>query len=153
MADVSYELFLGRIIDDGIEAARHDYRDAPGMSLRRPKREGSVAGFEACRGKQPHELAQLLAAAQTQTAQARRVTAESRDMEASEYWYHRCYEAEVEWVCNCVSALLQMLHRPTICDVTYRGLRKALEIVNPEVLAQVDARLRTDGHDPEGKVH
>jgi len=50
---VSYDLerHAQPIIDDGIEAARLDY-PKPGDIL---KREGSIAGFEACRGKSPAE--------------------------------------------------------------------------------------------------
>src|SRR6266850_6254100 len=57
---------LNHIIDDGIEAARLDY-PKPGDIL---KREGSIAGFEACRGKSPAEIAALLAEANERARQA-----------------------------------------------------------------------------------
>lgn len=49
---MEYKTFLDRIIDDGIAAARRDYKTGP-------KLEGAIAGFEACRGKLPNEVRAL----------------------------------------------------------------------------------------------
>jgi hypothetical protein len=46
---------INHVIDDGIEAARHDYAK-PGDTL---KREGAIAGFDECRNKEPVEICRL----------------------------------------------------------------------------------------------
>ena len=109
---------LKRIIDDGIAVAKADYR----LPEQKQKRDGAVAGFEACRGKTPAQLAVLLESARTNTREAHR-------SEATNYWEIRCFEAEVEWVCNCVSAILANQHLPVIVTPTYRGVMKAAEVV------------------------
>jgi len=113
---VDYLSFLNRIIDDGISAAREDYAKKP------DKLQGSVEGFEACRGKTPPELAKIL-------EEARRNTSKAHFDHASDYWKIRCFEAEVEWVCNCVSAILMNQNLPTIIPPTARAYIKAAEIV------------------------
>jgi hypothetical protein len=90
---VQHSEFLARIIDDGQAAARDSYAD----SL--DKLEGAVAGFEACRGLSPLELITVLEHAALQAQEAFRT-------KSDDYWRVRCYQLEVEWVCNCVSAAL-----------------------------------------------
>ena len=126
---MSYEEFLNRIIDDGIEAAKTDYC----RPSQQNKLEGSIAGFEACRKKtagQCHVEGVVVALADL-LAEARKATldAHMRREESEEYWRIRCYEAEVEWVCNCVSAVLINENRPCIIPPTARGVMKAAEIV------------------------
>lgn len=113
----TYATFLDQIIRDGIAAAHHDYKDVSSHQL-----QGSLAGFEACRGKTPAELAALL-------ADARRETAEAYWGQAADYWRTRCFEAEVEWVCNCVSAVLRNEGFPVIVPPTARGVQKAAQVV------------------------
>ena len=113
---MNYNRFLDRVVSDGIQAARHDYEDGG------DKLNGSIAGFEACRGESPIGLAALLDAASTATRDA-------RGREAADYWWFRCYELEVEWVCNCVSAMLHNEGLPTIVNPTYRGAMKAAEVL------------------------
>lgn len=123
---MTYETFLTCIIDDGIEAARRDYADKPAQ-LR-----GAVAGFEACRGKTTIELKVLL----ERTRMAGHDVSEQafarapRDQESlDDFWEARCYQGEVEWVCNCVSALLMALGDPVIVTPTVRGVMKADEVL------------------------
>jgi hypothetical protein len=113
---MEYLKFLERIINDGIEAARKDYANAP------DELKGAVAGFEACRGKQPAELAALHLEAQSRTREAFRLRVEN-------YWEIRCYDAEIEWVCNCVSAVMLNQGLPVIVNPTARGMMKAAEVV------------------------
>jgi len=127
---MTYEQFLARIIDDGITAARADYmRPEDAARLR-----GSVDGFEACRGLLPEQLGWLLGIASRETTDRFRA-------QAPDYWYWRSREAEIEWVCNCVSAAL--LHEGRwpintyswpICVwlPTLRGIVKTLEVLNSD---------------------
>jgi hypothetical protein len=117
---MQYQEFLTRVIDDGIAAARADYpHDDQTGKLR-----GSVEGFELCRGLTPPQLGDLLTAV-NQDAQRRMVEG------AADYWYWRCRALEVEWVVNCVSAILMNQGLPLICGYlpTSRGVIKASEIV------------------------
>ncbi len=104
--------FLSVVIEDGIAAARKSYANDP------EKRAGAVAGFEACRGKSPTELLALLEGARSDTRLA-------YVLDARDYWRARCYEAEIEWVCNCVSAVLENEGHAPIINPTYRGVMKA----------------------------
>jgi len=90
---MNYQEFLTKVIDEGIAAARKDYAD------QKDKLNGSIAGFEACRDKTPEELKLLLESSQISTKDA-------YTNQLVNYWWFRCYEAEVEWVCNVVSAML-----------------------------------------------
>lgn len=91
---MSFEYFLNQVIDRGIAAASEDYKDHAS-----DKFLGSVAGFEVCRGKSPLDLLEVYAESQEYASQA-------MFQRASNYWYFRCYQLEVEWVLNCVSCLL-----------------------------------------------
>jgi hypothetical protein len=96
-----YEEFLEKTIDKGIDAAKRDYA-APDQAN---KLKGSIEGFEACRGLDPIKLKMLLSATRMLTQRA------ANDLNANtiteeQYWEVRCREAEVEWVCNCVSVIL-----------------------------------------------
>lgn len=113
---MDFESFLNRIIDAGLAAARKDYADKP------DKLSGAVAGFEACRWKNSAELLGLLA-----TARKEQSAAHLRH--ADDYWHYACYAAEVEWVCNCVSAALVNVGIDPITPVTARGMMKAAEVL------------------------
>jgi hypothetical protein len=120
---MNYQEFLTKVIDEGVVAAKGDY-----TSLRQqPHLHGSVAGFEVCRGKQPAELSTLLKEAETSTNESRR-----NQEDADTYWFKRCYELEIGWVCNVVSALLMNEGLPTIVPVSARGMFKAAGIVGVE---------------------
>lgn len=116
---ISYEAFLNRIVDDGIEAAKQDY--APGRKL-----DGSVAGFLACRGKTPEQLVEFLGEARKKADFAREL-----QEDPEEYWYFRCFEAEVEWVVNCVSAVLVNEGRQPLTSYhpTARAVMKVAEVI------------------------
>jgi hypothetical protein len=92
---MNYNEFLSRIIDEGIDAAKSDYTD-PKDKLRL---DGSIAGFEACRGKQPNELVEVWQKANDNMNNA-------FHEEKNDYWWYRCFQLEVEWVCNVVTAML-----------------------------------------------
>lgn len=114
---MNYLEFLTRVIDEGIAAAIEDY------GADKHKRDGSVAGFEACRNKQPHELDELRRAASVATHDA-------RCRKAQDYWWFRCYELEVEWVCNVVSVMLMNQGLPpVIVNPTCRGAMMAAGII------------------------
>jgi len=113
---MEYNTLLTRIIDEGIEAAKKSYANRP------DKLKGSVDGFESCRGKSPAELASALAAAGAATNAARICRADN-------YWEVRCFELEVEWMCNVVSAALLNQGLPTIVQPTARGMMKAASII------------------------
>jgi hypothetical protein len=113
---VTYNEFLEIIVTGGIEAATRDYD--PG-----DKRNGAIAGFQACIGKSPAELKDLLDASRIATRDARNCE------DKYNYWWFRCYELEVEWVCNCLSALLMHLGEPVIIQPTARGTIKAGEVL------------------------
>jgi len=114
---VDYATFLERIINEGIEAAKESYKkDAL-------KRDGAIEGFEACRGLEPKQLLELL-------GDARAMTQEAFNDQSDDYWRIRCREAEIEWVCNVVSAMLHNQGIKPIVPPTARGMMKAASILN-----------------------
>ena len=117
---MNYDDFLIRIIDDGIEAAKADYTK-PEESH---KLEGSLAGFELCRGQSPTELLSLFYDARSEVS---RLLREQADLKT--YWYAVCREAEIEWVCNCVGAMLVNQGIEPVAPVMARGAMKAAEVV------------------------
>jgi hypothetical protein len=109
---------LNCIIDDGIEAARHDYA-TPRHFL---KREGAIDGFEACRNKSPAEIAALLAEANERAHQAMRE-------DDPRFWFWRCRALEIAWVANVLASILDAQGLPPIGTMTVRGRLKAAEII------------------------
>lgn len=89
----TFESILAAVIDRGINGAMKDYAKRP------DKLKGSVAGFKACEGLDAGDLQTILREARTRTHQAHL-------HEAEDYWEVRCYEAEIEWVCNCMGCFL-----------------------------------------------
>lgn len=116
MPAMTHDEFLNQIITRGIAACERDYADRPAM------REGSIAGFEACRGKTADQLRQLLQDAYRNTLQA-------RHDRSPDYWRTRCFELEVEWVCNVVSAAAISSGGPFIVPPTARGVLMAAQIL------------------------
>lgn len=112
---MSYHEFLDVVINDGIVAAREDY----GETGKEMWLEGSIRGFEECRGKSVEQLATLLSEARTAVAQA--FTDEAKD-----YWFWKCREAEIEWTCNVMGAALGQ--RIGGVGATCRGYIKAAEV-------------------------
>jgi len=107
-----YEEFLETVIRDGIAGVMADYatpRD-------KDKLEGALKGFEECRGKNPKELLELL-------EQAKAKVWEAQCELVDRYWYWRCREAEIEWVCNVTGTVVGMN------GVTAMGVLKAAEVL------------------------
>jgi hypothetical protein len=109
---------LNWIIDDGIEAARADYA-RPDQRL---KLEGSIRGFEDCRGKSPSQIAELL-------AEAGHTIIKKHAEQAADYWYWACRRAEIEWVANVLSNVMAAQGWRPIGMMTARGAIKAAEII------------------------
>lgn len=112
--------FIERICDDGIAAVEVDYAHDE------HKRRGAIEGFSACRGKNTLELAALLQNAREAKRMAHRFTNQEN---IGAYWETVCYEAEIMWVCNCVSAVLMNEGQPVIIPPTARGAMKAAEVI------------------------
>jgi len=134
---MDYMTFLNRIIDDGIKAAQHDYAPENYDGDRPTERgllAGSVAGFEACRGKNPLEIAQLLYEARRRDHQVileihRENDERSIDEKLEAVWFAHGFESEVGWVANVLSAAFQNQGLPVIIPPTMRGVMRAAEIV------------------------
>lgn len=121
---------LNQIIDDGIEAARSDYSQ-PKDKL---KLDGSVAGFEACRGKPPATIQGLIVEFNDD--------ATCKLMErAPDYWYWRCRAAEVEWVANVLSNIMAAQGWEPIAMMTAGGAMKAAKIIG----VKTQSELANDG--------
>jgi hypothetical protein len=118
---MNYNEFLTRVIDEGIEAATADYT----KESEKQQLEGSIAGFNACRDKSPKELVDVWQKASDDMNDAFREQKEN-------YWWFRCYQSEVEWVCNVVSAMLmnQGNYAPLLSWLpTANGAMKAASII------------------------
>lgn len=119
---MSYEDFLNEVINGGIEGAKASYSN-PKNPNHPMMLEGAIAGFNACRGKLPYELATLL-----EGAGKNAVRAELEQL--PDFWKHQCFHAEIEWVCNCVSALgMNQGVDVLIVTPTARGVMRANEIL------------------------
>ena len=92
---MNYNEFLTKVIDEGIESVKTDYTKSEDKN----RLDGSIAGFEACRDKLSDQLVKTW---QKATDDMNIAFHERKD----NYWWFRCYQAEVEWVCNVVSAML-----------------------------------------------
>jgi len=92
---MDYNQFLRRIIDEGIAAVTADYTEESDKD----RLEGSIAGFNACRDKLPEQLVEIWTKASADVNEA------FGDRE-KKYWWLRCFQLEVEWVINVVSAML-----------------------------------------------
>jgi hypothetical protein len=115
---MNYEEFLDQLINKGIDGVEKHYPNEEQSH----KREGSIAGFEACRGKNPVQLKQLLieAGEERETARQRR---------AKDYWHYRYKEVQIEFVCNAVSVCLVNQGQTPIIPPTARGMMAAANVV------------------------
>lgn len=114
----TYSEFLESVVNSGIEGAKADYCKPEDKD----RLDGSIEGFEACRGKSPAELLSLLEV-------ARKATMDAFHGQVSNYWRIRSREAEVEWVCNVVSAALVNVGAIPIIQPTVRGVMQAARMV------------------------
>lgn len=129
---MTYLEFLTRVIDDGIAAAKADYTKPEDKA----RLDGSIEGFEACRGKHPIDLRQLMWDARQKTQTAFHEVHE-KEISDEDYWRIRSIEAEVEWTCNVVSALLMNEKVASIDPLmpTARAVMKCAEIVGVREVA------------------
>lgn len=113
-----YYTLLNRVIDDGLDEVRKAYVDEP------YKMEGAIAGFEACRHKGPKELYDLLKEAQAGSSAAAR-----NKVEADRYWRIRYYTLQIEWVCNCISVVLDANNQRVIVSPTAKAYLRVAAIL------------------------
>jgi hypothetical protein len=138
---MTYDDFCKQLIDDGIAAARADYADdRPDMLA------GSLEGFEACRGKAPHEILELLSLARQESRVAMQRAYENDtpkgfpnppatgNVFGARYQHLACKEAEIEWVLNVVSAALESSGEKPLTYITARGVLAAGRILNGGLL-------------------
>ena len=122
---MEFDKFLTAIIDKGIKACKRDYKRADQKSILK----GSIAGFEACRGKNTLELSQLLDKA-GKTSQDWTMKSDLKSKkDIDKHLELRGFALEVEWVCNVVSASLMNDGLPTIVPPTARGVMTASKIL------------------------
>lgn len=121
-----YQDFLHQLIKEGIAAARADYQGD--RDHHQAKLAGSIDGFEACRGKQPKEILELLEQAKVHSEQAF-IRVNEKEISDGEYWKTRCYMMEIEWMANCVSAMLVNQGLPPVVYPTYRAVLAVARIV------------------------
>jgi hypothetical protein len=122
---MTYIEFLHEVIERGIKGASADP-----IINKYPKRlEGSIEGFNACRNKTPEQLSALLTEANAKTLNARLDTNDKDEKDIEDYWKQRYYAIQIEWVCNCVSAILMNERKPVIIQPTARGYMNAAEII------------------------
>lgn len=119
---MEYFKFLSQLINEGMEAAKNDYATPKDKQ----KLEGSIAGFDACRDKHPHELLEVYKENQEYVEKV------FHAHDTDTYWWFRCYQAEVEYVLNVVSAVLvNQGHKPLLPHLpTTIGTIKATVILN-----------------------
>lgn len=123
---MDYFKFLECVINDGIETTKRDY-SKPEDSFRL---KGSIEGSESCRFKRSDQLEHVLNSARMNSKSALDAyIIEKNDDLLNEYWYRRCFEDEVEWVCNCISAIMINQGLESIIPPTARGMIKASEII------------------------
>lgn len=123
---MTYEQLIDRIITDGIQEVQTIYA-APEDH---PKRDGALAGFEACRGKTAPELVTLWADTERETRQIRAAYQEGKHT-IQDYW-RSCYKMlQIEFICNVVSVgLTNNGHAPLLAhQPTMQGALKYAAIV------------------------
>ena len=116
---MNYKDFVNKLIEDGIVECTAKYDDQPN------KLRGCVAGFKACRGLSPVELSSLL-----KRTVGERIYA-STQSDPDKYWETRMKEAQIEFVCNAVSAALLSMgpEHELIVHPTFGGLQAASRIL------------------------
>lgn len=139
---MTYDDFIHKLINMGIEAAKADYGLEKGpkgtqhgghhVSLTEDynadKLAGSIDGFMECRGLRPDKIGELLADAQKKVHEAFiRVT--EKEISYGAYWRVVCRHAEIEWMANCVSAMLVNQGMEPIIPPTARAALTVAKIV------------------------
>jgi len=122
---MEYLDFLNQVINNGIISAKQDY-----SSIRQKnKLDGALTGFEACRNKKPEELLEIYKEISAY------VTGENRE----NYLWFRCYQAEVEWVCNVVSAFCIGKLQPVLLPgfPTTNAIQQAAKIIENSIREKI----------------
>ncbi|MCG3177338.1 MAG: hypothetical protein MOGMAGMI_02310 [Candidatus Omnitrophica bacterium] len=101
---MTYLQLLNIIVDDGIKAARRDYKG------KAPRLKGAVDGFQACREKSIVELWNTVLEARTCVHKAEEAYTDGSGSPA-DVWYWRCYAGEVEWTFDCMNYAMQSSHQ------------------------------------------
>ena len=112
---MTYSEFVEVVVRDAREAVVEDYSKPEDKH----RLDGSLWGLEECVGKTPAQLVVLL-------DDAVRVSLEKGRDEAEDYWFWRCREAEIEWVCDVLGAGVGFVIGRAV--VTARGILKAAEV-------------------------
>lgn len=121
-----YNDLINRLIEEGIEGARKDYAGEGKCDAE--KLAGSIDGFEACRGLQPEQMKDLLEDAHNKMQQAFFRVSE-KEISDGEYWRVRCRQAEIEWMANCVSAVMMNEGLEPIIPPTARAVLAVAKIL------------------------
>lgn len=123
---MTYDQLIERLITDGIAEVREAYADPKNHH----KRDGAIEGFEACRGKTPAELIELLRSADKDAMAVAHGHRGASD-EPLDYWRLRYKSLQIEFVLNVLSVgLTNSGHAPLLAHLpTYRGTMKYAEIV------------------------
>lgn len=116
-----YENFISRVVDNGVSTAHKDYENNP------EKREGAVAGFEACRGKTPGEIKILLDMSNVAIQQAYKEM-NKKNLPEGRYWRLWAYYTEIQWVANVVSAEQQAKGQEPMVPPTATGIMAAAKL-------------------------
>lgn len=123
---MTYQDFMQKLIDIGIEAARLDYAGAGEFNTERLA--GSLDGFMECRGKSPIQIGELLEDSEKKAQQAF-TRLDLNEISRGEYWRVRCRAIEIEWVTNCVSALLASQGLEPIIPYSSRAVLTVAKII------------------------
>jgi hypothetical protein len=123
---MTYEQLLERIISDGLAEVHAAYANPADHH----KRDGAVAGFEACRGKTTSELVALWTEAESESDQVRIASLRGQS-NIQDYWRCRYKALQIEFVCNVVSVGLTNNGQPPLLahQPTMRGALKYAKIV------------------------
>jgi hypothetical protein len=114
---VDFKGLLNAICDDGETEVRIAYPDQS------DKLEGALQGFaEARMTLDPNDLKSLYETAM-------RDVTDARERKDKRYWYWRYRSLQLEWCLNVIAAAQYNQGLPTIITPTYRGLRKAADIL------------------------
>lgn len=110
-----YDDFLEKIIKDGIIYSEKKY------AKNQEKLMAATLGLDACRNKKPNELLGLL-------NEARKIT-QKTNINSKLYIIVSTYELTIEWVCNCIAAMMIVQKQKPIVQPTMRGFLKMSEVL------------------------
>lgn len=136
---MNYNDFMHRLINVGIDAAKADYgadkeesahgsTEGDSKNFNADKLAGSIDGFMECRGKRPEQLKELLEDAYKKVHEAF-IRGSEKEISTGAYWREVCRQAEIEWVANCVSAMLVNQGEEPIVPFTARAALTVAKIV------------------------